>query len=222
MNEIFGIGCFRQAEEAALGFINEELGMAVSRRMIIPIKRLIGECNAHMERVDICCPPARRLGAAAEANPGMAVGFTAKDRSLLEPGAKYGAIFERIFTENGYINFILKDEFLLAAAERSLEGLNIGRINAHIRLPDSPEYVHARLCGYAAVNRNSAPGRMQHAAAVLALAALDEADANKRHRLIDAVRKAALVAFKEGKGFNSSLAGLAAAVINNEIKQNWR
>ena len=76
------------------------------------------------------------------------------------------------------------------------------------------EYVHARLICYRKANRYADVTRFQHSAAILALAAIDEIDPERRKRLVSAVCRVLLAAFSEGKGIEPDIAGFLAAFLN--------
>lgn len=209
--------CFRAAEEAALRLITQNTGLPVSGGIVIPLKQLTRE-NARIDRrMDFCYPLIKRCAAFGIEHDRLERAFP----TCYNWGETHNYdFFSDVSYENGYVNFLLKDDFLFKSADSVLRKADIGFISGSIRIPDSIEYVHARLIAYANLNRNIEPSNAQHSSAVLALASLDAVTPERRHRLLDAVCKTALIAFKEGKGFNSKLAKLIAASLNLEIQTN--
>ncbi len=209
--------CFRSVEEAALRLITQSTGLPVSGGIVIPLKQLMRENARTDRRVDFCYPLIKRC----------AGGKITQDRfeRLFSTcynwsGTHNYDFFSDVSYANGYVNFLLKDDFLFKSADSVLRKADIGFISDSIRIPASIEYVHARLIAYANLNRNIEPSNAQHSSAVLALASLDANTPERRHRLLDSVCKTALIAFKEGKGFNFKLAKLIAASLNLEIQTN--
>lgn len=216
MERAINIGnCFQTAEEAALRLIEQNTGLPVSGDIVIPLKQLPREKAYTDKRMDFCYPLIKRCAAIGIAHEGFERAFPncydwckAHDSDL----------FSDVSYTNGYVNFLLKDDFLFKSADSVLREMDIGSISGSIRIPASIEYVHARLIAYANLNRDIEPSNTQHSSAVLALASLYAATPERRHRLLDSVCKTSLIAFKEGKGFNYKLAKLIAASLNLEIQ----
>lgn len=209
--------CFRAAEEAALRFIVQSIKLPVSGGMVIPIKQLTRENTRTDRRMDFCYPLIKRCTASGIAHDELERAFPA---CYNWSGTHDYDFFSDVSYANGYVNFLLKDDFLFKSADSVLRKADIGFISSSIRIPSSIEYVHARLIAYAKLNRNIEPSNAQHSSAMLALASLDATTPERRHRLLDSVCKTALIAFKEGKGFNFKLAKLIAASLNREIQTN--
>lgn len=206
---------FRAAEEAALRLIMQSTGLPVSGGIVIPLKQLTRETAPTNRIIDFCYPLIKRCAAIDIACDSLERAFPI---CYNWSGTHNNDFFSDVSYANGYVNFLLKDDFLFESADSVLRKADIGFISGRIRIPDSVEYVHARLVAYANLNRNIEPSNAQHSSAVLALASLDAVTPERRHRLLDAVCKTALIAFKEGKGFNSKLAKLIAASINLEFQ----
>lgn len=209
--------CFRAAEEAALQLIAQSTGLPISGGIVIPIKQMTMENSRTDRRIDFCYPLIKRCGAAGIAHDRL--------ERMLSTCYNWSEthnydFFADVSYANGYVNFLLKDDFLFKSADAVLTEADIGLISSSIRIPASIEYVHARMIAYANLNRNIEPSTAQHSSAVLALASLDSIPPSRRHRLLDSVCKTALIAFKEGKGFNFKLSKLIAASINLEIQTN--
>lgn len=218
---------FRAAEEAALRLIMQSTGLPVSGGIVIPLKQLTRETAPTNRIIDFCYPLIKRCAAIDIACDSLERAFPicynwsgthnwGETHNWDE--THNNDFFSDVSYANGYVNFLLKDDFLFESADSVLRKADIGFIGGSIRIPDSVEYVHARLIAYANLNRNIEPSNAQHSSAVLALASLDAVTPERRHRLLDAVCKTALIAFKEGKGFNSKLAKLIAASINLEFQ----
>lgn len=209
--------CFRAAEEAALRLITQSTGLPVSGGIVIPLKQLTRETAPTDRRIDFCYPMIKRCATIDIAHYSFERAFSTYSNWSETHNHVF---FSDVSYANGYVNFLLKDDFLFKSADSVLRNADIGFISGSIRIPASIEYVHARLIAYANLNRNIEPSNAQHSSAVLALASLDAVTPERRHRLLDAVCKTALIAFKEGKGFNSKLAKLIAASINLEFQTN--
>lgn len=209
--------CFRAVEKAALLLIKQSTGLPVSGDIVIPLKQITRETAPADRRIDFCYPLIKRSAVVGITHDRLERSFP--PYSNLSENHKYD-FFSDVSYENGYVNFLLKDDFLFKSADSVLGKADIGFISSSIRIPDSIEYVHARLVAYANLNRSIEPSNAQHSSAVLALASLDAITPERRHRLLDSVCKTALIAFKEGKGFNSKLAKLTAASINLEFQTN--
>lgn len=201
----------------ALQLIAEAIGIPVPGSVVINANYLARVVNELNLRTDFAYPIIDRCGTINL--------YISKIEKMLKDHLfyseiQYNSIFSNVFYKDGYVNFLLSDEYLLESAVISIMGLEIGEISEIIRISDSFEYVHARLVGYATLNKYSVPTNLQHASAVFALAALEESIISRKHRLLDAARKVTLIAFAQDRGFNSELARLIATAMNYGIILN--
>ena len=207
----FLTGYYNKARLAACVFLNNKLGCGIRiENVMLPVKRLTAKNDRACRPTDLCC----RMTSDYPVRSAAEISTAEKTDAVFDFGNDGDTIFQGFYFDNGYANFLVSDEFILDAAKEFHNNFPIGRVCNNISLPDSREYVHARLICYRKANRYADVTRFQHSAAILALAAIDEIDPERRKRLVSAVCRVLLAAFAEGKGIEPDIAGFLAAFLN--------
>lgn len=165
----------------------------------IPL-RLIQTPNAP----DLCCRIAEN----------KSVLHTQNKNPMLSIDDKEVSVFANITVINDYVNFYLGDELFLAIADKLRSRMPIGEVANSFSVPDSAEYVHARLAAYARCRRRLPLSDKQRKALILALAAMEEVNEIKRKRLFDMIIALVCDALQRAHSFDSNCAAFLAAFIN--------
>ena len=149
MENTFLTGYYNKARLAACDFLNNKLGCGIRiENVMLPVKRLTAKNDRACRPTDLCC----RMTSDYPVRSAAEISTAEKTDAVFDFGNDGDTIFQGFYFDKGYANFLVSDEFILDAAKEFQNHFPIGRVCNNIALPDSREYVHARLICYRKAN----------------------------------------------------------------------